>query len=65
MPEVVPTEIVSDLALAVEKAEALLKDQAIDRGLILLSPACASFDMYKNFEERGRAFKEIVMERAA
>jgi len=27
---------------------------------ILLSPACASFDMYDNFEHRGRAFKEAV-----
>lgn len=27
---------------------------------ILLSPACASWDMYKNFEERGRHFKSIV-----
>lgn len=27
---------------------------------VLLSPACASFDMFKNFEERGNAFKEIV-----
>ena len=27
---------------------------------ILLSPACASFDQYKNFEERGDHFKEIV-----
>jgi len=27
---------------------------------ILLSPGCASFDMFKNFEERGRKFKEIV-----
>ena len=28
--------------------------------LVLLSPACASFDMYKNFEERGRDFKNLV-----
>jgi len=27
---------------------------------VLLSPACASFDMYGNFEERGRHFKRIV-----
>ena len=27
---------------------------------VLLSPACASFDMFKDFEDRGRAFKEIV-----
>ncbi len=29
---------------------------------ILLSPACASFDQYKNFEERGNHFKKIVKE---
>ena len=28
--------------------------------VVLMSPACASFDMYKNFEERGRKFKELV-----
>ena len=28
--------------------------------IVLLSPACASFDMFKNFEERGNAFKDIV-----
>lgn len=29
--------------------------------IITLSPACASFDMFKNFEERGNRFKDIVM----
>ena len=28
--------------------------------IILLSPACTSFDSYKNFEERGKDFKKIV-----
>ncbi len=28
---------------------------------ILLSPACASFDMFKNFEDRGERFREIVL----
>ena len=30
--------------------------------MVLLSPACASFDKFKNFEERGNTFRCIVME---
>ena len=41
---------------AVEKAQAL----AQEGWNVLLSPACASFDMFNDFEERGRVFKEIV-----
>jgi UDP-N-acetylmuramoylalanine--D-glutamate ligase len=41
---------------AVERASA-----AADSGdVVLLAPACASFDWYNGFEERGRAFKDAV-----
>jgi UDP-N-acetylmuramoylalanine--D-glutamate ligase len=29
---------------------------------VLLAPACASFDQFQNFEERGKAFKQVVKE---
>ena len=42
--------------------DAVLKAYAeAEKGdIVTLSPACASFDMFKNFEERGNKFKEIV-----
>ena len=33
---------------------------AEDGDCVLLSPMCASFDMFRNFEERGKVFKQIV-----
>lgn len=42
---------------AVHKARAL----ANRGGCVLLSPACASFDAFRNFAERGNAFKQIVL----
>ena len=41
----------------------LLAAQSAEPGdVVLLSPACASFDKFSNFEERGNYFKEIVRE---
>ena len=40
---------------------AVCRENAQADGCVLLSPACASFDMFKDFEDRGRIFKEKVM----
>ena len=45
---------------AVKKAEALARETGSK--VVLLSPASASFDMFKNFEERGNLFRKIVEE---
>ena len=34
---------------------------AVSADVVLLSPACASFDRFKNFMERGNTFKQLVL----
>lgn len=43
-----------------EEAVLLARSCAREGENVLLSPACASFDMFRDYEERGRVFKEIV-----
>ena len=40
--------------------EALLVSLKSKTDIVLFSPACSSFDMFKNYEDRGKSFKELV-----
>lgn len=49
-----------DLAGSLEEAVEIASQLAAPGDAVLLSPACASFDMFRDFEERGTRFKEMV-----
>jgi UDP-N-acetylmuramoylalanine--D-glutamate ligase len=58
-------EAVSDVvavhdARSMDEAVALAYELARPSGVVLLAPACASFDMFRDYAERGRSFKEAV-----
>lgn len=53
---VVPVEAAASMAEAVSRAAAL----AAPDGVVLLAPACSSFDMFESYDARGRAFKAEV-----
>ncbi|MFN3396833.1 MAG: Mur ligase family protein, partial [Thermodesulfovibrionales bacterium] len=48
------------MASSLEEAVRFSKEKATKGDVVLLSPACASFDMFRDFEDRGRQFKDIV-----
>jgi UDP-N-acetylmuramoylalanine--D-glutamate ligase len=56
LKDVVPVVEAESMTAAVRRAW----DLAVPDGVVLLAPACASFDMFKDYADRGRQFKEEV-----
>lgn len=54
----VPLSFAADMPAAVELARGLAQPGDV----VLLSPACASFDMFKNYEHRGQVFSQAVQQ---
>jgi len=55
-----PFTACGDLEKAVKRASAMAWEENIRGSCVLLSPACASFDQYPNFEARGEHFADLV-----
>jgi UDP-N-acetylmuramoylalanine--D-glutamate ligase len=46
---------------SMERAVALAAEMSRPGDVVLLSPACASFDLFRNYQDRGDQFKELVI----
>jgi len=55
---IIPLHMVETL----QEAVSLALEIAVPGEYVVLSPACASFDMFNNYEERGNSFKKIIHE---
>ena len=55
-----PVTLCGDLETAVAEAHALVDAEAKPGAVVLLSPACASFDQFASFEARGESFRALV-----
>jgi len=62
---IVPYTRCGDLASALSAAHNMAQNADGEDTVVLLSPACASFDQWKNFETRGDAFRVLAQKRAA
>ena len=56
----VPHALCGTLEVAVTAAAADALESDAKEPVVLLSPACASYDQYPNFEVRGDAFRDLV-----
>jgi UDP-N-acetylmuramoylalanine--D-glutamate ligase len=55
-------EIPHERAATLEESVQLARARTAPGGVVLLSPGCASYDMFRNFEERGARFEAAVLE---
>jgi UDP-N-acetylmuramoylalanine--D-glutamate ligase len=55
-----PYEFCGTLEEAVPRADAAARESTVDEPVVLLSPACASFDQFPDFEKRGDRFRALV-----
>ncbi len=61
LPKSVAVDRCGTLDVAVQRAHAhALQESKNNKIVVLLSPACASFDQFKNFEDRGEVFRRLV-----
>ena len=63
--DLAPVERSGTLAVAIEAAARAARASGIGESVVLLVPACASYDQFANFEERGDRFRELARTLAA